>query len=118
MDDDWRNPGHEPPPPAAPPPPGAWAPPRGWGQPAYQFGYAPPTKTNTSAIVAFVLALASFGICPFIGAVVALLLASNAKREIAASGGRETGSGLATAAVVLAIVHFVFFPLWLWSFLR
>jgi hypothetical protein len=98
-----------------PPPPGAWAPPPGWGQPAYQFGYAPPRKTNTTAVVAFVLALASYGLCPFVGAIAALVLASVAQREIDGSGGTQTGSGLVTAARVLAIVHFVFFALWLLS---
>jgi hypothetical protein len=101
--------------PPSPPPPGAWAPPPGWGQPAYQFGYAAPTKTNTTAVVAFVLALASFGLCPFVGAIAALVLASIAQREIDASNGAQTGPGLVTAARVLAVVHFVFFALWLLS---
>ena len=41
----------------------------------------------------------------------ALFLAGPAKREILASGGRETGLGLVTAARVLAIVHLVFVAL-------
>jgi hypothetical protein len=104
------------PPPAAPPPQG-WGPPPGWGQPPaypspYPSGYAPPTKTNNKAIVAFIIAIASCGLCPVVGPVAALVLAAGARREIAASYGRETGNGLVTAAQVIAVVHLVLTVLW------
>ena len=60
-------------------------------------------------VIALVLAIASWvgwGLCPIIGplalAIVALVLASNALKEIRAGGGRVTGEGLVTAARIVA----------------
>lgn len=113
----------EPQDPFAPPGGQPTAPPAQAGQPGWQApgagegwqggptGWAPP-KTNTKAIVALCLAISAYlPIVPFIGAVVALFVAGPAKREILASGGRESGLGLVTAARVLSIVHLVFVAL-------
>jgi hypothetical protein len=52
-----------------------------------------------------VLSLASYVVCPVVPAIVALVLASSAKQEIAMSGGRQTGDGLIKAAVILSWVN-------------
>jgi NADH:ubiquinone oxidoreductase subunit 6 (subunit J) len=59
-------------------------------------------------VIALILALAAYTpVVPFVGAVVALFLAASARRDIQASGGRQSGLGLCTAATVLSIVHLV-----------
>lgn len=72
-------------------------PPAGWATP----------QTSTSAIVALVLAIVSFVAVPLVPAIVALILARNAEEEIATSGGRVTGRGLANAARVTAWANIV-----------
>jgi hypothetical protein len=52
-----------------------------------------------------VLAVASWAFCPIIAAVVALVFASNAAKEIAASGGRVQGQGLVTAARIVSWIN-------------
>jgi ABC-type multidrug transport system permease subunit len=44
-------------------------------------------------------------VCPLILAIVALVLASGARRDIAASGGARQGAGLVTAATVIAWIN-------------
>jgi uncharacterized membrane protein YjgN (DUF898 family) len=87
-------------PPAAPSTAGGYDP-ASYGPPAG------PAQTDTRAIVALVLAIASFVVLPLVPAVVALVLAQRSRRDIAASGGRLTGEGLATAARVVAWVNIV-----------
>jgi hypothetical protein len=91
------------------PPPGYGPPPQQW----QQYGYGPGgQRTNTKAALALGLAISAYlPIVPFVGAIVALFLVGPAKREIYASGGRETGLGLCTAAKVVAIVHLAFIAL-------
>ena len=60
------------------------------------------------AIVALVVAIASFVVCPVILAVVALVLCSSARRNINASGGTLGGSGLVTAARIVAWINIGF----------
>ena len=96
-----------PPPPYAPPPgygyPGQAPPQPGWGGQPY---YAPAgPKTSGQAIAALILGIASFVVCPIVPAIIALILASSAKREIRASGGALEGESLATAGKVLAIIN-------------
>lgn len=89
-------------------PPLGYGPPPGYGPPGYGAGpspYGPPTQTSTKAVVALVLAIASFAVCPVVPAIVALVLASGARAEIHASGGRLTGDGLVTAAKVIAWIN-------------
>ncbi len=112
--------------PGSPPPPGGWQPggwqqgqtppppPPGYGSPQYggpppQYGggYGPPAgpSTDSTAIVALVLAIASFVICPVIPAVVALFLVPSSQRKIESSRGALTGEGLLTAAKIIAWVN-------------
>jgi hypothetical protein len=62
-------------------------------------------QTNTNAIVAFVVSILSWLFCPIIAAIVALVFASKAKKEIEQSGGWQTGSGFVTAAKVIAWIN-------------
>jgi len=99
-----------PPPGGTPPPPGAVPPPP--GQPP---GFAVPggpagAQTDGLAIAALCVAIGgvffSFA-CGIgvIGAIVALVLASNSQKKISASGGRLTGEGLNTAARIISWIH-------------
>jgi hypothetical protein len=78
----------------------------GYGQqPGY--GYPPGPQTEGLATAALVIAIAGFFICPPVGAIVALVLASNAKQRIEASGGRLSGLEQARAARIIAIIELV-----------
>jgi hypothetical protein len=86
------------------PPPGygSYGPPPGYGAspvgpPPMAPHWAPPPQTSGTAIAALVLACCSWVVFPLIPAIVGLVLASNAQRDIDASGGRLTGDGLLTA---------------------
>lgn len=91
-------------PPAYGQPPGYGQPPAYGAPPIYGPGYGAPA-TDGTAIAALILAISSFVICPVIPAIIALVLAANAKRTIAASGGAKTGAGLITAARVISWVN-------------
>lgn len=101
------------PPHGAPNPPyGAPNPPYGspnppYGAPYGYGGYAPP-QTEGTAIGALIAAIGSWVICLPIAAIVALVLASTAKRKIAESGGRLTGEGLVTASKWVAWINLGF----------
>jgi hypothetical protein len=69
------------------------------GEPASQ------TRTSTPAILALVLAVAAYLACPVLPAVGALVAASFAQREITASAGTVTGSGLVLGARIAAWVN-------------
>ena len=94
----------QPPPPygTPPPPPPAYG--YGQQQPYGYSGYQQP-ETESQAVVALVLAIASFAVCPVIPAVVALVLANNADASIQASGGRKTGEGLTKAARIISWIN-------------
>ena len=100
-------------PPSWPPPPPPQQPTQQWGPPpgpsGYQQygypGYAGPRKTEGNAIAALVLAICSFIVCPLIPAVVALFLASAAKRNIDASNGALDGEALVTAAKIISFIN-------------
>jgi hypothetical protein len=59
------------------------------------------------AIAALVVAIAGFFVCAPVGAIVALVLANNAKQRIEASGGRLSGLEKARAARVITIIELV-----------
>jgi hypothetical protein len=67
-----------------------------------------PAQTSTNAVVALVLAVASWVVCPIIAAVVALIFAHQGDKEIAASGGRVQGQGLITASKWVAWINIGF----------
>jgi hypothetical protein len=98
----WQTPPPPPPPGYGTPPPGYGPPPGTWGQPGY---YAP--TTDGKATAALILAIASFVFCPFIPAIVAIVLAGQAARTIAESGGRVQGAGMVTAARVISWINIV-----------
>jgi hypothetical protein len=77
----------------------------GYGQPGY--GYPPGPQTEGLATAALVIAIVGFFICPPVGAIVALVLANNAKQRIEASGGRLSGLEQARAARIIAIIELV-----------
>jgi hypothetical protein len=83
-------------PPPPPPPPGD----PGYG---YGYGYVQP-KTNQKAIWALVLGILGFVCCGIFAGVPAIFLGNAAKNEIAASGGAQTGRGMAQAGFVLGII--------------
>ena len=86
----------------APPPPAP-----GWGPPPYPpaYGYAGSQQSEGLAVGALICAIGSFVVCPAVLSIVALILAQNARNRIDASGGRLSGSGLVTAARVVAWVN-------------
>ena len=93
-------------PPAPPGPPPAYPP--AYGVPGAAPMYAPAPPTSTNAIIAFVLSIVSWAVCPIIPAIVALVLAASAQREIAAGQGRVQGGGLVTAAKVISWINIGF----------
>ena len=88
---------------APPPPAGGYAP-----APAYGVPQTPMPQTNSNAIIALVLSIVSWAVCPIVVAIVALVLASKAKKEIEQSGGWQTGSGFVTAAKIIAWINIAF----------
>jgi len=86
-------------PPYAPPPGADFAPPV----------YAANPQTSSNAIIALILAVVSWAVCPLIPAIVALVFAANAGKEIAAAGGRLGGAGLVTAAKIVAWINIGFY---------
>lgn len=97
-------------PPAPPGPPPVYPPayPPAYGVPGAAPMYAPAPPTSTNAIIAFVLSIVSWAICPIIPAIVALVLAASAQKEIAAGQGRVQGGGLVTAAKVISWINIGF----------
>lgn len=100
-------------PPSAYPPPAGYGPVTSYGQPAGGYGTPPlyGSRTNTKAVVALCLAIGSFVVLPLIPAIVALVLAPSARREIARSQGNESGLGLVTAATIVAWINVGVFTL-------
>lgn len=62
-------------------------------------------QTSQNAIIAFVLAIVSWAVCPIVCAIIALVMASSARKEIESSGGWKTGEGFVTAAKWIAWVN-------------
>jgi uncharacterized membrane protein len=67
--------------------------------------YGPTPQTSNSAVVALVLSIAAWVICPIIPAIVALVFANKADKEIAAGNGWVTGGGLVTASKIVAWIN-------------
>ena len=75
-----------------------------YGTPYGVPGYVPPRNSGT-AIAALVVSILSFTTCPLVAAIIALILANNAKREILLSGGTITGESMVTAAKVISWIN-------------
>jgi len=71
--------------------------------PVFQPGGTPPAEGT--AIAALILAIASFVVCPIVPAIVALVLVTVARRNIAAAGGGLGGENLCQIATVVAWVN-------------
>lgn len=61
-------------------------------------------NSNGKAIASLVLAIFGIASCPIVCSIIALILGVQARREIAASGGWQTGDNLARAGIILAWV--------------
>jgi putative exporter of polyketide antibiotics len=85
---------------SAPPPPD----PSG----GYGGGYAQP-RTNQKALWSLILGIVGLVCCGIFTGIPALILGNSAKKEIAASGGTQTGAGMAQAGVILGIIASVLF---------
>jgi hypothetical protein len=80
--------------PPPPPPPGAG-------------GYAAP-QTNQKALWSMILGILGIVCCGIFAGIPALILGNSAKKEIAASGGAQTGDGMAKAGVILGWISIAF----------
>ncbi|HXA73787.1 MAG TPA: DUF4190 domain-containing protein [Acidimicrobiales bacterium] len=97
-----------PPPPAGPYPPPPYPP--GYGTPGYV--PAPPTvpSTNGFSIASLVLGIVwVFGV----GAILAVIFGFVARKQIRESGGRQGGSGMALAGIILGFVGIAGLILWI-----
>jgi hypothetical protein len=90
-----------------PPPPG------GGGYGYGDGGYGAPPEQNKKALWSMILGIVSMVCCGLFAGIPAIILAQQAKKEIAASGGRQTGAGMATAGLVLGIIAVAFSVLYL-----
>jgi hypothetical protein len=88
--------------------PGGWNQPKGgaWGGPPPP-GYYPTRQTESSAIVALVLAIASFVICPLFPAIAAVIVGGGAERKIRQSNGMLDGEGLAKAGRIIGWINII-----------
>lgn len=77
--------------------------------PQYTYsGYGPGQETESLAVVALVLAIASFVVCPIFPAIASLIVAGRADEYIRVSGGRKTGEGMVKAARIVSWVNIGF----------
>lgn len=84
-----------------PPPPGGYPPPAAPG------GYGAVPEQNKKALWSMITGIIGLVCCGIFAGIPALVLSSQAKKEIAASGGRQAGGGMATAGLVLGILSIV-----------
>ena len=66
-----------------------------------------PPERSGLAVASMVVGILSWLIFPFIGAIIAIVTGHMARREIRESDGALTGSGMATAGLVLGYVQIV-----------
>jgi hypothetical protein len=116
-------PSYQPPPPPGGPPPGGppSLPPPGTPPPAYQPpSYQPPAgytgavvgavPQNQKSVIALILGILSVICCPICGPI-AFFIGRQAMAEVDASGGAQSGRGLAQAGFILGIIGSVFLVL-------
>lgn len=66
-------------------------------------------KTSSNAIIALVLSIAAWVVCPIVPAIVSLVFASMASKELDASGDRIQGRTMVTAARIVSWINIGFF---------
>jgi hypothetical protein len=86
--------------PSSPAAPGGQVPP-----PPPPPAYGPTPQTSNNAVAALVLSITSWVFCPVIPAIIALVFASKADKEIAASNGWVTGGGMVTASKIVSWIN-------------
>ena len=96
----------------APPPGGYGPPPGGYDSappppPGYGGYGSQPAGNNKKAIWSLVLGILGIVCCGFFTGIPALILGKQAQSEIDASGGQQTGRGMATAGFILGIISIV-----------
>lgn len=64
-------------------------------------------QQNKKALWSMILGILGLVCCGLFAGIPALILGNTAKKEIAASGGSQTGGGMATAGVILGIIAIV-----------
>ena len=67
--------------------------------------YGPTPQTSNNAVAALVLSIVSWVFCPVIPAIITLVFAAKADKEIAASNGWITGAGMVTASKIVAWIN-------------
>ncbi len=65
--------------------------------------YSP--QSSTLAVISLISGIASFFIVPLLGAIAAIITGGMAKKEIRASQGRMSGSGMATAGQIMGWIN-------------
>ena len=75
-----------------------------WDEPAVVNTAATPSASGNS-IVALVLSITSWVVCPIVFAIVALVFANKAEKEIAASNGSVGGGAFVTASKIVAWIN-------------
>jgi len=73
--------------------------------PVPPLAYTPMPQTSNSAIIALVLSIVAWVVCPIIPAIIALVFANKADKEILSSNGWVTGGGLVTAAKIVSWIN-------------
>jgi hypothetical protein len=64
------------------------------------YGYVQPQQ-NQKALWSMILGILGVVCCGFLAGIPAVILGNNARREVQASGGAQTGEGMAKAGVIL-----------------
>lgn len=107
--------GSAPPPPGAypPPPAGGYPPPPGGYPPPAPGGYGAPLESNKKALWSMITGIISLFCCGVVLGPVAIVLSNQAKSEIAATGGVQSGAGQAKAGFILGIIGIVGWVLFL-----
>jgi len=76
--------------------------------------YPPPAVTNNAkAIASMVLGIVGIFACPIVCSTIALILGYQARNEIAASRGYQTGESFATAGIIMGWVGLVLTIIWI-----
>ena len=77
-------------------------------------------QQNQKALWSMIAGILSLLCCGVIAGAVAIILSMQAKKEIEASGGQQTGAGMAQAGLIMGIIGViltvVWIPFWISSF--